>query len=270
MEVKAKRGRVEGWSIQSTARLKRWFYSVAGELLTGHGFAFTFTVRDLPPTAADWTRTRNQFVWRLRREGLLRGQWLTEFQRRGVPHLHGALFFPEGAGITIEQITSHWLEVAAPWGAGVSAQHVTPLWGLAGWLQYQAKHSTRGVRHYQRANVPEGWQTGTGRLWGVLGDWPVREQLVDVDRMTFWRFRRLLRAWLVSKARDRGEYRRVAWLRGMLADADRQRCEVRAVGEFCPEDVSRRLLLAAAEHDVGVRAEVWHGQAAQAGALSDA
>lgn len=238
----ARRGRVRGWSPQATARLRRWFYSVDGDRLDGRGFAVTLTVRDLPPTAAEWTRTRERFLERMRREGLLRGQWLTEWQKRGVPHLHGCLFFPEGSGVTAELVRRHWLESAEEWSPGHSAQHVTLLWGLPGWLQYQAKHSARGVKHYQRANVPEAWREGTGRLWGVLGAWPTREELHDVDWLTYWRFRRSLRRWLLAEARKDGDWRRVAFLRRLLTDPEEKRSRVRAVGEFCPESVSLRLL----------------------------
>jgi hypothetical protein len=244
LEQPGKRGVVRGWSVQATGRLRRWFYSVDGEQLTGDGHALTLTVRELPPTAAEWTATRRAFQMRLWRAGALLFQWLTEWQRRGVPHLHGCVFFPEASTVGLHEIVGHWLEVAAPWGAGESAQHVQHLYGLPGWLQYQAKHSARGVRHYQRANVPEAWQSGTGRLWGTGGQWPVREQLVDVDVQTYVRFRRLLRGWLVSGARDEGDYRRVGYLRRMLADPERSRSAVRAVGEFCPEDVGWRLLQA--------------------------
>lgn len=176
---------------------------------------------------------------------------MTEWQRRGVPHLHGCLYFPDGVSIDADQVAEHWLGAAADWGAGSSAQHVTPLWGLPGWLQYQAKHSSRGVRHYQRANVPEAWRGATGRLWGTSGDWPTREELVDVSTEDFHRFRRLLRSWLVSQARSSGDWRRAAYLRRLLADPERKRSTVRAVGEFCPEHVSRELLLAATYGELG-------------------
>ena len=240
----AKRGEVRGWSTQATRRLRRWFYSVDGAALDGSGLALTLTVRDLPPTADDWTATRNRFLDRMRRAGMVRGQWLTEWQRRGVPHLHGCVFFPEGEA-NAELVAGHWLASAGEWGAGRSAQHIAPLWGLPGWLQYQSKHSARGVKHYQRSTVPEAWQKGTGRLWGAVGEWPLREEAHDVDLMTFWRFRRLMRGWMLSDARAEGDYRRVAWVRRMLADPDERRGRVRAIGEFCPEQTSRRLLEAA-------------------------
>ncbi len=235
-----KRGTIGGWSIQSTRRLRRWFYSVDGAALDAHGYATSFTVRDLPPTAADWTATRDRFLRRMRRSGLVRGQWLTEWQRRGVPHMHGCLFLPEPN--LEELVTDHWLEAAAEWRPGTRGQVVKSLWGLPGWLQYQAKHSARGVRHYQRANVPEGWQGATGRLWGVLGDWPVREERLNLESRTFWRFRRTMRSWLLSRARAEGDHRRVSYLRRMLADPERVRSAVKAVGEFCPEAVSWQLL----------------------------
>jgi len=248
----SKRGKVRGWSVQSTGRLRRWFYSVDGERLDGSGLALTLTVRDLPPTAADWTATRRAFVERLRRAGLLRGQWLTEWQRRGVPHLHGCVFFGEGQA-DAELVAGHWLASAGDWGPERSAQHITPLWGLSGWLQYQAKHSARGVKHYQRATVPEAWREGTGRLWGAVGQWPLREEAHDVDLMTFWRMRRGLRGWMLAQARAEGDYRRVAWIRRMLSDPEEPRSRVRAVGEFCPEKVARQLLDQSAGHAANPR-----------------
>ena len=241
----AKRGAVRGWSVQSSARLRRWFYSVDGAALNGHGYGLTLTVRDLPPSSSDWTRTREAFKKRMVRAGALRFQWLTEWQRRGVPHLHGIVYFPEPSAHFHELVSGHWLAASAEWGSGVRGQVVKPLWGLPGWLQYQAKHSSRGVRHYQRANVPAAWQQGTGRLWGAVGDWPVRSEVLEVDRRVYWRFRRTLRSWLVAEARSRDDHRRRAWLRRMLADPDRGRSAVRAVGEFCPEAVAWQLLHAA-------------------------
>jgi hypothetical protein len=240
-----KRGRIRGWSPQAAQRLRRWFYSVDGEALDGHGLALTLTVRDLPPSAAEWTSTRKAFVKRLQREGALRLQWLTEWQRRGVPHVHGVVYFPEASAHFHDLVAGHWMGAAGEWGTERRAQVVKPVTGLQGWLQYQAKHSARGVRHYQRATVPDAWASGTGRLWGTSGEWPVREELVDVSHAAFWKFRRGLRAWMVAEARSRGDFRRAAWLRRLLADPNRSRSSVRAIGEFCPEMVSRALLDAA-------------------------
>ena len=247
VEVTEKRGTIGGWSIKSTRRLRRWFYGVDGAALDGQGLALTLTVRDLPPSAAEWTATRRAFFERLRRAGMLRGQWLTEWQRRGVPHLHGAVFLDLEVEDAEQLVMRHWLEAASSWGPKEQAQVVKELYGLPGWLRYQAKHSARGVRHYQRATVPEAWQGATGRLWGTLGDWPTRETVLEVDTETFWRFRRRLRSWLVAEARAAGDHRRAAWLRGLLRDPKRERSWVRGVGEFCPESVAVQLLMDAAE-----------------------
>lgn len=238
------RGEVRGWSRQSTARLRRWFYTVDEQELDGQGVSLTLTVRDLPASAREWASARRAFLMRMDRLGLVRGQWLTEWQKRGVPHMHGVLFFPEGSVGLQEAVRAHWLESAAAWHPGASSQVVKPLWGLSGWLGYQAKHSARGIRHAQRQGMPPGWET-SGRLWGVVGEWPTREEVHDVPMDEFHRFRRLLRSWLVAAARREGEPRQAARLRKLLRDPERARSTVRAVGRFVPENVSRELLLAA-------------------------
>ena len=272
-EKPPKRGKVKGWSVATTRRLVRWFFSVDGDRVDGRGFALSLTVRDCPATPADWARVRRAFLERLRRLGFLRVQWLTEFQERGVPHMHMAVYFPGELALTTADLVAAWVEVAAEFGSRAGGQSVQEITGLVGWLQYQAKHSVRGVKHYQRAAVPESWREGTGRLWGALGAWPVREESIEVSTATFHRFRRLMRGWLVGGARvelaaatvalgtltksastssrtraekrARAALRRVRFLGGMLKCTHRELSPVRAVGEFCPEDVTRQLLAAA-------------------------
>jgi hypothetical protein len=228
--------------------------------LSGVGFAVTLTVRDLPASAREWAAARRAFLMRMDRLGLVRGQWLTEWQRRGVPHMHGVLFFPEGSVGLQEAVRRHWLEAAAEWCPGASSQVVLPLWGLSGWGQYQAKHSARGIGHVQRRGMPPGWES-SGRLWGVVGDWPTREEVIEVPTAAFWRFRRHLRSyrrgyeWRLSRDESRPAARRWEselrrrWLRGLLRDPERARSAVRGVGEWVPEAVARRLLAAAELRD---------------------
>ena len=101
----------------------------------------------------------------------------------------------------------------------------------------------------------------------------MREESIEVSTATFHRFRRLMRGWLVggarvelaaatvalgnltksastssrTRARKRAgaALRRVRFLGGMLKCTHRELSPVRAVGEFCPEGVTRQLLAAA-------------------------
>lgn len=96
------------------------------------------------------------------RAGMVRLHWVTEWQRRGVPHLHCAIWFPD-AYDTITP-TRAWVEVASAYGAGLRGQHARIIDGPVGWFQYLAKHAARGVKHYQRTadSIPEGWQKRPG------------------------------------------------------------------------------------------------------------
>lgn len=252
-EEAPKRGKVKGWSVKTTRRLRRWFFSVDAEQVDGLGFALTLTVRDCPATPADWARVRRAFLERLRRLGFVRLQWLTEFQRRGVPHLHMCVYFPRELAATPSVLLSLWVEVAGKYGAQLRGQSGQEITGLVGWLQYQAKHSVRGVQHVQRSTVPEAWREGTGRLWGHLGAWPLREEVIEVTTGEFHRLRRGIKGYLLGQARwdarrlvdpqkRAAAARRAVWLRGLLRDSERARSTVRGIGEFCPEVVTRGLL----------------------------
>lgn len=241
----AKRGKTQGWSRKTTARFRRWLFSVDGAALPARGFGLTLTVKDRVPTPGDWKKCRDRFVRRLEYQGLELFQWLTEFQRRGVPHLHGMAFFAEDAQVTAEAIKKHWLGAAKEFRPGIRSQHISEVYNLTGWLQYQTKHAARGIRHVQRVSVPEEWQDGTGRMWGVSGPWPTREESYEIDQAAFHRARRGFRSWLIADARKDGRVYQAADLRRLLRDPDRKRSTVRGVGEFVPEEVTREILLAA-------------------------
>ncbi|WP_425527867.1 rolling circle replication-associated protein, partial [Xylella fastidiosa] len=66
---------------------------VREDKLTGVGLALTLTVRDCPATAQEWQRMRRAWEKRMKRAGMIRVHWVTEWQRRGVPHLHCAIWF---------------------------------------------------------------------------------------------------------------------------------------------------------------------------------
>lgn len=247
------RGIIGGWSSKAARRNAEFLQSVDYDQLTGLGLAFTGTVRDCPSTPDDWKRTRSNFFKRLRRLGLIRAHDVTEWQRRGVPHLHGMLFFPECSGS--EYIALHravrdaWLAVTAGYGTSARGVHIAPMTDAAGWAEYTAKHAARGVNHYQRSkdNIPASWTNGTGKMWAVLGEWPVCEPMgFQADFKAFTAYRRLCRSWRKSTARASGNPRHIRFARRCLKSNDRKQSSVRGVNDWVPESLSMGLLFAAA------------------------
>lgn len=242
--LRARRDVVEGWSNSSTRRNTKFLYSVDERKLSGHGFALSLTVRDCPPAHADWHRIRRAFFDRLRRMDMVRAHWLTEWQRRGVPHMHAAIWLsPEASEkhrFALADIPQHWVDVAGVYGAGLSGQHVVQIDDAVGWFQYLSKHAVRGVHHYQRSseNIPQGWKK-TGRMWGHLGGWstvdPVRYL---VSHEGFWAFRRMVQRWRFADARSSGEKSRVRSARRMLQSNQRAVGSCRGVSEWIGMDMT--------------------------------
>lgn len=249
---RAKRGEVQGWSVGATRRNMAFLMSVVEADLTGAGVAFTLTVRDCPKTPDEWHRLRRAFDARMRRAGMLRMHWVTEWQRRGVPHLHGVIWFP--SCYDLAAVTNAWTTVAEPLGASLRGQHVMPINDAIGWFQYLSKHASRGVKHYQRSleNIPKSWQEKTGRVWGKTGSWPTREairvNLQDQHGDGGWfAFRRLCRSWRVADARASGSIHRIKSARAMLkvpcAPDAIGLSRVRGISEWIDPEVQQGLLL---------------------------
>ena len=266
--VGGKRGRVEGWSTAAVRRHTRWLYGVDTESLTGHGWSLTLTLAEIPPTPEAWTRLRKEWLDQVRASGLvLRSHWVVEWTRRKRPHLHCAVYLHDDLSTADawRLLVGPWLRLAAKYGSGPRGQHLAPITGALGWLEYLSKHAARGVAHYQRQGKPPGWET-TGRLWGHTGGWPTVEPAeVDLTREEFYRFRRLVRSWRVAdarqqlrEARDLGEAaaarRRIRSARRMLASNDRDLSRVRGVSEWIPEGLGMALLLIAAGDVAGAGA----------------
>lgn len=281
---RAKRGKVGGWSQGATRRNTKFLYSVEDKKLTGSGYAVTLTLRDCPEDAKAWHRLRRAFEHRMRRMGMLRLHWVTEWQRRGVPHLHGALWLPDsvveryrqGAGLhwLENAIITAWMQAGAwDYGGGVKGQDVKPITGAVGWLKYLSKHAARGVSHYQRnpENIPEAWQSETGRVWGHCGHWPVAEGLRFQLQNSrgfgdggFFAYRRLVRSWRVADARSAGDARRLVSARRMLqvkakdleVGTVRSLSQVRGVSEWVGVDLALAMLANLADRGFEVR-QVW-------------
>lgn len=200
--TKAKTSRSEsvGWSESSTRNNTKFLYSVDSKSLTGYGYAFTFTVRDLPTTPKDWYNIRDKFIKRCSRAGLIRYHWVTEWQRRGVPHLHGCLYFPSPLDhYQLKALKAAWCSCVGKFHALQKGQDIKPIESAVGWLKYLAKHGSRSKYHYQRSSKPKEWDS-SGRVWGKGGEWPVRLTQHDLGD-NFYRMRRLVRAWRIADSR---------------------------------------------------------------------
>lgn len=252
------RGEVNGWSPSAVRRHKRWLYSINSPDLTGHGYALTLTLRDTPPDHREWARLRKVFMTWLRDSGAVRWHWVVEWQRRGTPHLHMAVYYREPLQYIGYELIGGWLDRAAVYGAEGRGQKVLPIDGPVGWLQYLSKHASRGVAHYQRQGKPAGWEK-TGRLWGYGGDWPVEEPIAaQVEMHVYWRLRRMVRRYAIAEARSealrwsvadpikaRGAWARVGWLRRSLKTSDVGISRVRGVSEWVPQQVLVEMLVCA-------------------------
>lgn len=245
---RALRGATQGWTASATRSNRKFLWSVDCPGLKGEGYSFTLTVRDCPPTAAAWTSMRNALVRRLKREGAYRLHWLTEWQRRGVPHLHGCVWF-DGPGHG-RSVVQHWLAVSGEFGSDHRGQDWKPITGALGWLQYLAKHADRGVFNYQRAaeSIPPGWEASTGRMWGHVGEWPMVEpQRIVIDDAGGYAFRRIAQRWRLANARTEPDLQkraaRVRSARRLLQHKDRAASSVRGSAEWLPRAATCQALL---------------------------
>lgn len=253
--TKTPRGKSLGWSVTATRNNLKFLRSVDTLQLSGNGFAYTLTLRDCPPSAEAFHKLRVAFLHRMRRLGFIRHHWVVEWQRRGVPHLHGVIYFPSDNTPSLgyaNLIVSHWIELTRDaYNTTPFAQHVVPVASSVGWLKYLAKHSARGANHYQRdsENMPQEWNS-PGRVWGYGGEWPLdAPDAVSLSDDGYYRLRRLMRSWRVADARNdhpdiRG--RRVSSARRMLKCSSRGASDTRGASEWIPREVSESLLWLAA------------------------
>lgn len=250
---RAKRGDVGGWSASSTRSNTRFLYSVEHDKLTGVGFALSLTIRDCPESHEQWHKIRRAFLMRLSRMGLIRCHWLTEWQRRGCPHLHAAVWFephPKFEPHLQEayfrfQIVTAWLELTSElYGSGWYSQDVKEISDSLGWLKYLSKHASRGLGHYQRnpESIPQGWKK-TGRMWGKTGDWPTGEPIeFDLSMEAFWAYRRIVRAYRKSNARTSQNRFRIVSARTMLKCHNPKQSAVRGVSEWLEESINLQIM----------------------------
>lgn len=238
---RAKREKTTGWSQSSTRSNKAFLYSVDTQNLDGYGLAFTFTIKDLPPTPAAFSKIRYDFLKIMTRMGMIRYHWVTEWQKRGVPHLHGCLYFPYELTLNaVNGIIFIWCDCASQYIASPRGQDIKPIDTAVGWLKYLAKHGSRSGYHYQRTSKPKEWDS-SGRVWGKGGEWPTR--LTEHNEGDYFhQLRRVIRNWRIADARSSQIPKRITSAKNCLKHPDRSKSAVLGMSEWIPESMSFRLV----------------------------
>ena len=236
------RERITGWTAGSARRNDIFLRSVdfaAIEASGLYGWAATLTLRSAPATAEEFKKRLRRFLQRLVDATAQLIHYVIEMQPRKnspdgpVPHVHLVGFFPQDYG-------PHVMTPKGPLGGGIfffvfwqdqfldfepllHAQHFAPITDPGGWARYVAKHGARSEGHYQRLRgmLPAGWQN-TGRVWGTLGDWPVRKDAVHLSDRAFYALRRVVTRLQLADAR-----RSIAKLEARLADSANAKQQVR-------------------------------------------
>lgn len=98
--VPPKRTKISGWT-KGAARRNRAFLMSIDPLALSHdlGYAVTLTLGATPISAAIWASMIHRFLTTLRRCGMIRYHWVTEWTKKGRPHLHLTFFLKGRAPI---------------------------------------------------------------------------------------------------------------------------------------------------------------------------
>lgn len=234
------RGEVKGWSKGAARRNVAWLWSINPDELGNDGWAVTLTMGGWPESSVEWHAARRALIKRLERDGMRSFHWIVEATAVGRPHLHMAVYGPPQLE---HSIATSWLAICERhgWPAWWKGQHVVPIHDSTGWSQYVAKHGARGVAHYQREEIPAGWEK-SGRLWGKGGDWPEVEPMEwELQPAEFHRYRRLLMSYVRAKMRAADVPPKVIKRLGQqLKDPELGRTA--GVGYWVHEDVSSALV----------------------------
>ena len=251
------RGVCQGWSSGAARRCNAFLQSIDYVTLSGQPWALTLTIpaatadSQLPDSVAFHAMLR-AMVERLRRMGAARWVWVIELTRAGTPHVHMTVWLPAGPSAAERQsaIVEAWVAVTAGRGLQVSpsGQYVTRM-TTDGWSQYMSKHGASGVRSYQRqrGSLTESWRDRPGRMWGHGGEWPTAAERapyrLQLGQAAFWRYRRLVRAYCLSRARQSGDRRWIRQARTMLRCTRPALSAVRPLTVWIPVWVSHEIVL---------------------------
>ena len=193
------RGEIREFSRRSRTRLQQTLCAVPiAHVQRGMLFA-TLTYPAAYP--GDWKKWKQQLnVWfhRLRRRCPAAATvWKLEPQKRGAPHYHlvvvGVPFMAR------DWLSQSWYEVVA----SGDPKH------LAAGTNVQAVHSHRGVVAYaakytaKREELPESWQGGVGRFWGVFNraGLGIQWRWAPLTDCEYWQACRFVRRLLAQRQR---------------------------------------------------------------------
>lgn len=228
---KHNRSRNRGWTLAATRNLTNFLMRLDFPRVEGVPYAFTLTI---PAKCMDWVssellhRLLSDWIRRQRRlRGLVHYCWLIEFTSAGTPHIHmtcwcsetrsaydrhirGYANAPLPAISTQLLMLSDWVTLCEMAGipSRLDAQNFRPIDDTPeAWLAYSAKHSARGVAHYQRRLdiMPPDWKRHPGAMWGhdrALSDAQVDCWDLHMSKEAFWQFRRVIRKHLEQQARQ--------------------------------------------------------------------
>ncbi|MBW3092397.1 hypothetical protein KIH79_05455 [Bifidobacterium sp. 82T10] len=238
-----------GWTMATTRNLTTYLMRLNFTRIPGTPYAVTLTIpadsmntvtpRQLHAMLASWIRRQQH------KHGLLHYYWLIEFTAMGTPHIHMTIWCEDTTRVynrhtrqhetmTLPPITTQttmltdWVRLCTDHGipSSLTAQNFRPIDDTPeGWLAYTAKHSARGLKHYQRRldNMPSDWRQHPGAMWGHDRQLTTQQAAyidLPMNKEAFWTLRRQLRKRLEQQARGianpRKRGRAIAATRRML------------------------------------------------------
>lgn len=219
-----------GWTKATTRNLTNYLMSLDFPSVDGAPYAFTLTIpatcmdrvssAELHGLLAAWLRRCRRYY------GMAHYYWLIEFTAQGTPHIHLTVWCHDTRQL-YDRRTRQYVMVDLPpvttqtlmlveWirlcethdiPARMTGQLFRPVEDTPeAWLAYTAKHSTRGIEHYQRRldNMPEDWQQHPRAMWGHdrnLTNMQADQWDLPMSTEAFWQFRRTIRRHLIQQAR---------------------------------------------------------------------
>ena len=260
-----------GWTPAVARRNAQFLQRVDFGMMEGIPYALTLTLpaKSMERVTPDLLhRLIDVMLKYLARRGMKHFHWVIEFTAKHMPHVHMTVWMSDTHQrwnpkthqhetvdndlVTVTGIVvGKWLDVTADCGIHTSgqSQDVQLLDGNAAWLSYVAKHTQRGVWHYQRAleNMPSTWKENPGAMWGHSRKIPLTEDSVlPADLHAFHQFRRETRKWCCSQASRIADPKRrataIQQARRMNRCPIRELSVVRPISIWIPRTVSAAII----------------------------